>query len=135
MKNKKWKNLNLKWNVFLYNYNLKKVIVYNVLQSNSLIDEIHKAYNKKEIIDYESLRDKIHGYILYHFWCKSEYEIAIGGLFTKNELELVKIDIYTQLMINFDRFIEYIINSIGFDYVKKDYNWKYYDLWWISNIN
>ena len=48
---------------------------------------------------------------MYYFWCKSEYEVVIapwGGSIGANE---VKIDIYTQVMNNWDVFLDYVWRS------------------------
>lgn len=45
---------------------------------------------------------------MYWFWSKCEYEIVISPWVGRNKEEAeVKIDIYDQVMLNFNRFVDY----------------------------
>lgn len=45
---------------------------------------------------------------MYWFWSKCEYEIVISPWVGRNKEEAeVKIDIHDQVMLNFDRFVDY----------------------------
>lgn len=52
---------------------------------------------------------------MYHYWSKTECEMAIGPLWF-NKLEdleqFEKIDMYRQIEMNLDRIVEYIINTM-----------------------
>lgn len=43
------------------------------------------------------------------FRCKAEYEVMIGSLFER--WQKTKIDIYSQLKLNWDKFIDYLWNE------------------------
>ena len=47
--------------------------------------------------------------VMYYFWGRAEYEVMIGGLFERGQK--AKIDIYSQLKLNWDRFIDYLWNE------------------------
>ena len=103
------KNLQLEWNVFKHDFNSDKIITYNVLNDSELIERIYKSYSKKELNKLQDLKDLLDRYFHYHYWCKSECEVLIGGLFSNPEFSnFEKIDIWTQLEMNFDHIVDYI---------------------------
>ena len=46
--------------------------------------------------------------MMYHYWSRSEYEIAVGGLHSKYPENFEKIDAYYQLEMNLDHIVNYI---------------------------
>lgn len=42
---------------------------------------------------------------MYYFWSKCEYEIILSPW--AGQADDIKIDIYNQIMMNFDRFVDY----------------------------
>lgn len=117
----KLKNVKLEWYVLRYNMNKKIIESYNVFHDD-FIPELHKQIvKKKKITNYNELRGYVHSYFTYYYWCKAEHEVLIGGLCglfgDKNNFQ--KIDIYTQLMLNFDRIMEYIIKELNIKFKNK----------------
>ena len=45
---------------------------------------------------------------MYYFWGRSEYEVVIYPWCGGGEKESKKIDVYTQIMMNWDKFVEYV---------------------------
>ena len=115
MANRKWKNINLEWYAIRWDSSKDSIQKFNVL-GHGFIDELHKAVNKNKIIDYNSLKEFIRGHFLYYYWCKSEHEIAVGGLFSKHPDDFEKIDIYYQLEMNLDNIVKYINNEINLNF-------------------
>lgn len=113
MANRKWKNINLEW--YAIRWSNDKIQKVNVL-GHGFIDEIHTAVNKNKITDYSTLREFVRRHFSYYYWCKSEHEIAVGGLFSKHPEEFEKIDIYYQLEMNLDRIVEYINKEINLNF-------------------
>jgi hypothetical protein len=97
---------NLVWNVYIHDFNNNKIKPYNIFYKGS-IEEIKDYLNKKY-----TLREAITQWSKYHYWCKAEYEIQIGGLFSSLE-EFQKIDIYNQIEMNIDRIVEYVRGEIN----------------------
>lgn len=111
----KLKNVKLEWYVLRYNMNKKIIESYNVFRDD-FIPELHKQIvKKKKITNYVELRGYVNSYFIYYYWCKAEHEVLIGGMFDNN---FQKIDIYTQLMLNFDRIMEYIIKELNIKFKK-----------------
>ena len=94
--------MKLEWNVFFHDFNSNKIVSYNIF---------YKGWEKEALKDkpqtLEELKEKIINWAKYHYWCKSEFEIAIGGLFSKYPEDFEKIDIYRQIEMNIDRRVEY----------------------------
>ena len=106
------KNKNLEWNVLMADFNTKKIKNYNVL-SYELVDRLHtKIVKKKEITNYEELKEDVRRWCMYYYWSKTECEIAVGNLFAKYPDEFEKIDAFRQIEMNLDRMCEYIIRKL-----------------------
>ena len=99
----------MKWNVFYHDINKREITTLNIFD--------HYNFNKDVIRDLKQIKDKdefakkLKSNLMYYFWCKSEYEVVIspwgGGMGTR----AIKIDIYTQVMNNWDVFLDYVWNS------------------------
>ena len=48
----------------------------------------------------------------YHYWSKTECEMAIGGLHCKYPDEFEKVDMYRQIEINLDKIVKYVIDEM-----------------------
>ena len=99
--------MKLEWNVLMQDFNSGKIKNCNIF-GNDFILEIQSA----EIKTYLELREYIDKWAKYHYWSKTEYEIAVGGLFSKYPDEFEKIDIYRQIRMNLDRITEYVNNKL-----------------------
>ena len=125
----------LSWNVFYYNR--KDIETFNIFDHSSFckkVINITKESSQSKAI----FRDKIINVLRYYFWCKCEYEIIVTTFptYVSNEglkkMEAdrdkyirdygrcrfvhpyldteLKVDIYTQVMMNIDHFIDYLWN-------------------------
>lgn len=103
--------MELEWNVLIYDLNSRKIKLYNIFR-NDFILEIRNKSKSKKIKTYLELKEYINNWAKYHYWSKSEYEICIGGLFSKYPEEFEKIDIYRQINMNLDRITEYVNNRL-----------------------
>lgn len=99
----------LNWQVYVH-YN-NKVETANVftLSGNFIyfFNKAIKAYDKTKDID--AFVKDVEGALRYAYWAKCEYEIIIAGLFDK---EGVKVDIYEQVKLNWDRFVDYLLTTL-----------------------
>ena len=105
----KIKNLDLKWNALLFDFNKKKVVDYNVLWS-SLPEEIASEI----ITDRDSLKDRLSRKFMAQYWSRAEYEIIVSDLHVRGKEE--KIDIYRQIAPNIDRITDYIIKEMQLEF-------------------
>lgn len=101
----------MKWYVLRYDINTRNIQRYNVL-NDYFIDDIKTNIKKKKIKDRDELKEYLTKQFRCNFWCKSEHEVLIGGLFSDiNEFE--KIDIYYQLEPNISTMADYIWQNLG----------------------
>ena len=103
--------MNLEWNVWCNELNTNKIKPFNIFNHCSFNKAVTDIFSKRLHMDeFEEMIDKE---AMYYFWCKAEYEVMIGGPFERGEK--TKIDIYSQLKLNWDRFIDYLWN----EYIKE----------------
>lgn len=105
------KNKKLVWNVLLHDFNSDKIITYNVF-SDEFKENLYKEYRKKKINNKLELKEYIKSKMMYRYWSRSEYEIAVGGLHSKHPENFEKIDAYYQLEMNLDHIVDYINNYL-----------------------
>ena len=101
--------MELKWNVYYHSINKNEITTLNIFNHWKFNEDVQK--NLKKIKDKDEFAEKLRRDLMYYFWSKSEYEIIIspwcGGRDTKD----IKVDIYTQVMNNWDIFLDYVWNS------------------------
>lgn len=103
--------MELEWNVLIYDFNSRKIKLYNIFR-NDFILEIRNKSKSKKIKTYLELKEYINNWAKYHYLSKIEYEIAVGGLFSSYPDEFEKMDIYKQITMNLDRITEYVNNKL-----------------------
>lgn len=104
------KKVDLKWYVMIHDFNSDKIIKYNVLAYDYLIDSLKKAIKKKEITTYNELKEFIKRKLMAQYWSRVEYEILVSGIHTRVEPQ--KIDVWYQLEMNLDNLVEYINDKL-----------------------
>ena len=123
------------WNVYREDFNRRAIVKYNILDHRGFAQDVNKLL--KEDISKDEFAEQLKRSLMYWFWCKSEHEVIISSwpvYIDKEELDRIntkyeeynnkwghypytinvspyvgkKIDIYSQVMMNCDQFIEYI---------------------------
>lgn len=95
----------LKWNVYKRNMNTNKIEIFNIFDHynfNKSVKDLLKVCKTKN--EFTALLKKE---LMYYFWSKFEYEITINS-FPPKENNEIKIDIYSQIMNNYNIFVDYI---------------------------
>ena len=105
------KNRELVWNVFYHNYNAKKIEFFNIFDHWRFKEEVEKALKKSKTR--EELEKAIRSELFYFFNSKFEWEVLITPWPTRED-ETIKIDVYWQVINNFDRFIDYLAKNKRF---------------------
>ena len=67
-------------------------------------EEVEKLLHRN--LSREDFPGKLKDCLLYYFWAKSEYEILISPRI--GDAKDIKVDIFDQVMINFERFVDYV---------------------------
>ena len=96
----------LKWYVYLENINSRSIETYNVFKHFNFYQDVKEAI--KQIEDKQNFSEKIKRIAKYYFWSRCEYEILITSWIAPDTFKDKKIDVYDQLELNWDRFIDYI---------------------------
>lgn len=97
----------LEWFVYVFDTNSRHIYHMNIFEHsrfNKAIKEILR--DQTRIYDKTTFASAVRGELMYYFWSRVEYEVEISDvLFDKNK---TKIDVYDQVMMNLDRFIDYL---------------------------
>ena len=95
------------WNVYVGSFNSRDIRVYNVFDHSRFMDDIRKIY-KKHKDDFNAFSEEVRRSLMYYFWSKCEWEIVLTGWPPKDDFKDKKIDVYDQIMLNWDAFIKYV---------------------------
>lgn len=99
----------MKWSVFRYDVNKDEIVNFNIFNSVRFSEGVAKM--RKQIWESPAaFIEQLNNELMYAFWCKSEYEIMVGGLFETDCNKLTKIDIYDQVKPNVEQLARYILN-------------------------
>lgn len=116
----------LTWNIFRYDINKKEIYVFNVFDHGRFFDDVKKM--QKTAMRYHEFAEELRVTAMYYFWCKAEHEIVITSFppyISKDEADRIaneefnyktqvsldcglKIDIFHQLSMNWDKFVDYV---------------------------
>lgn len=96
----------MKWNVFYHDINRDKIGTYNIFKHGGFREDVKNAIKKYK--DKDEFAEQLKKELMYYFWAKCEWEIIlspwVGGRNTKD----IKIDVYDQVMLNWDVFLDYV---------------------------
>lgn len=130
-------NKNLTWNVFIEDLNKKSIITYNVLNKgivNEIVDRTEGFASR------EDFAEEVKHILMYYYWSRAEWEVVITDWpphikpeelnrlnnelvehkskgynaysFTFNPAIGRKIDVWDQVNMNWDIFIDYVCNNL-----------------------
>lgn len=97
--------MNLVWNVYYHDINKPQIRPLNIFDHGGFAKDVQKLMKTKGL-GKDEFAEEVRRDLMYYFWCKSEYEIVMRQ-WCGTECEL-KVDIYSQVMLNFDHFIDYL---------------------------
>ena len=96
------------WLVLYFDSNNQIFRGFDIFSHSSFAKEFSEL--KKD--NFESFQTDLMNLIKYYFWAKCEYELVLGD-WPCGEVSR-KIDVYTQLVTNWDRFAEYCFQEFDF---------------------
>lgn len=99
------------WNVFYHDFNRQKMTTFNIFDHDGFAYYVQKDLENSK--DKEEFRTKLKSNLMYYFWSKGEYEIIISPWCGNKNTEDIKVDVYTQVMNNFDIFLDYVWKHKG----------------------
>lgn len=96
----------MEWNVYYYDINRQKITTFNIFRHGRFREDVQEHLRTYD--DKAEFAEAVRKELSYYFWCKSEYEVLIRAWCGGNGKEEIKIDIYSQVMLNFNKFIDYL---------------------------
>ena len=97
----------MKWNIFYYNINARKIETFNIFNHGRFREDVIR--NLTIIENKEEFAQTLKSNLMYYFWAKAEWELLfspwVGG---DQEKDSVKIDVYEQVMNNWEIFLNYV---------------------------
>ena len=129
------KPLNLVWNVYDYHFAVPELRIFNVCNNSNFLKYVYKLLDKD--MPKEEFAELLRREVLYYYWAKTEWECIITDTEPKirrNELcrilsecyeqlpkshptprhfcinldDAYKLDVYSQIMLNWDEFVDYV---------------------------
>lgn len=105
------RKMNLNWNTILYDG--KKIRAYNIFNNYLFSGAIEKLFNMPEV-SFQDFDTYVRRKAQWQFWSRCEYEMLLNAWPTGPVDSEYKIDVFEQLELNWDRFIEYLWNEYCF---------------------
>ena len=99
--------VNLEWNVYVENFNSKTIECYNIFNHYRFNNEVKENYDKYSN-DFEMFAETMKQSLMYYFWSKCEWEIILSCWPPSKKFNEKKVDVYNQVMLNWDKFILYV---------------------------
>lgn len=100
----------MEWNVIYHKTSTQTIEVFNIFQHSGFYADVIEAFKKFAVK--EDFAQRVKTSLMYYFWCKAEWEVLIfpwcGG---KADSE-IKVDVYWQVMNNWNIFIDYVWNYL-----------------------
>lgn len=94
------------WNVYVYDMNKRKIRLHNVFDHWRFNDEVQKMLADKKLTE-EKFKTDLRSSLVYYYWSKAEWEVILTP-FSSNPSDEKKIDVYDQVMNNWDIFCNYV---------------------------
>lgn len=92
------------WNVLVHDINHGRIEEYDVVPAfEAWLDDLRPKDRPKTR---EAFDEELEHCARYRFWAKCEYEVLVGGLFSKADPE--KTDVYRQLKLNWGPFCSFM---------------------------
>ena len=106
------KKTGLKWFVFVEDINKKQIKVYNIFEHKDFMEDCDDAWEDyiNEHRDFSKFKKDIESNLMYYFWSKCEWEIVLSNFPPSDSFQRRKIDVYQQVKINWDKFIDYLFS-------------------------
>lgn len=116
----KIKNVELEYYTFVYDWNTKSLDWVNILgdrYKEHLVKALKTKTEEVRIKNRDELKKDLRRYLFYYYASRAEYEVLVGDLFSgldpaKYVDEMVKMDVYDQVIMNLDVIVDYIINEM-----------------------
>lgn len=96
----------MKWIVYRYNINRRKIETYNIFEHSSFYKDT--ILNLKNSKSKDEFAEQLWKDLMYYFWSKMEWEVAVFPWTCTQPEYAKKIDVYEQVVNNFEVFANYV---------------------------
>ena len=97
----------MEWYVYAEDINSRRMEPFNIFDHGRFLKECKDA-TKKYKDDKEAFIKEVRSSMMYYYWSKADWEIVLTPLICPERGPTLKIDVYDQVMLNGDRFFDYI---------------------------
>ena len=98
----------MEWYVYRYDFNKREIVPFDVFRRADFKEDVEEIDIKN--ISYKDFKNRLDRLTLYYFWSKCEWEIIICPWVGK--ADDIKIDVYDQLMLNWDKFVDDVWSEV-----------------------
>lgn len=99
-------NKNLEWYVYRESWQTRKIEKHNVFNHVGFSKEVDNLLKTCQTV--EEFDKKLNSELMYYYWSKCEWEILVSPWIGDVESRSTKIDVYDQVMLNWDKFRDYV---------------------------
>ena len=93
----------MEWYVYYDDFNAGKIIKWNIFKHYSFDKDVEKLLKRK--LSKDEFSEELRRTLMYYMWSKCEYEVIVTQ---QHGDGYAKIDIYDQLRMNWNRFVDYV---------------------------
>ena len=104
----------LEWNAYIGNFNSRRIETWNIFKHGGFVEDFGKfakklEYNKEltEEQKKEQFAEMLRRELAYYYRLKCEWEVVIDHWPHCDNAVQLKIDVYDQLRLNWERFVDY----------------------------
>lgn len=97
----------LTWKVYVSEFSSGRIKEYNIFNHAGFVDDCRKMV-KKCGEDKDVFAEAVRRSLMYHYWSKCEWEIILQHWPPNERFRDEKIDVYDQVRLNWDIFINYL---------------------------
>ena len=100
----------LKWNVYICNQNKRHIEEFNIFDHQKFLESInsYKNAHSNTLPKMEDFCYFLKNELMYYFWGKCEYEVILSSWPPDEKCSDIKVDVFQQIMLNFDKFSVYV---------------------------
>ena len=97
----------LEWYVYVGNFNSRNIETHNIFDNSRFVEDCRKAA-KKFKDDKAAFAEEARRSLMYFYWSKCEWEVIISHWPPAKGFDGSKVDVYSQVMLNWERFVDYL---------------------------
>ena len=94
----------MEWYVYYHDFNNNAIEPYNIFRHCKFTEDVKELLRQN--LSKQDFADKLNVLVRYYFWSKAEWEVIISSFIGNAEDK--KVDIYNQIYLNWDKFVNYV---------------------------